>query len=147
MLFSGVRGQEVELALRDYVHAFIYLGDEDANWLRVFLRVSSDLGAWQVVDSCLLTWELATLREWIEQWSRNKPDSRNPLDFMEPNLCFERRMTPDGRSVLRISFDLECRPLGAVDEVDYYVDCSVDSATLRQLVQDLRQEQKAFPAW
>lgn len=145
-LFFGVHGQEVELALRGYAHAFTYPGDEDANWLRVFLRVYSDLGTWQVEDPCLLTWERAASSEWLEQWSRNEPDSPNPLDFMEPNLCFERRTHPGGSSMLRIGFDLECRPPRAVDEVDYYVDCAVDSDTLQQLVEDLRQEQRAFPA-
>lgn len=145
MLFSGIHGHEVELAVRGYAHTFTYSGDEDANWLRVFLRVCSDQGTWQVVDPCLLTWELAALSEWLGHWSRNEPVSRNPLEFVEPNLCFERRVHPDGSLVLRIGFDLECRPPGAVDEVDYYVECPVDSDTLRQLVQDLQQEQRAFP--
>ena len=145
MLFSGEHGQEVHLAIRGYERAFTYAGDYDANWLYVFLRVSSDQHKWQVEHPCLLTWELAALSNWVGAWSRNEPLARNPINFIEPNLCFERRAQADSGSVLRIGFDLECRPPGAVDGVDYYVDCPVTPDTLRQLAQDLRQLQEAFP--
>ena len=145
MMFSGFQGQEVELVVRRYAHAFASGEEWDNNWLRVFLRVRSDHGTWQVEDPCLLTWELASFSDWLGQWSRNEPLSRNPLGFVEPNLCFERRDHPDGRLVLRIGFDLECRPPGAADEADYYVDCPVDADTLQRLLQDVQQEQRAFP--
>lgn len=145
MLFFGEHGQVVELVIHSYERAFTYAGDYDANWLQVLLRVSSEQANWQVVTPCLLTWELAGLSEWFETLSRGETVARNPCDFLEPNLCFALRPHPNGGHVLRIGFDLECRSPGALDEVDYYVDCPVGPDTLRQLAQDLQQEQRAFP--
>ena len=93
----------------------------------------------------MLTWDLAALSQWVGKWSRHERVPRNPLDFVEPNLCFAQRTQPDGGLVLRIGFDLECRPPGAVDGTDYYVDCPVTTDTLRQLAEDLRQVHHAFP--
>ncbi|WP_426062304.1 WapI family immunity protein [Hymenobacter sp. B1770] len=53
MLFSGVPGRVVELAVRGYAHAFAAGEDWDNNWLRVFLRACSDQGTWQVEVPCL----------------------------------------------------------------------------------------------
>jgi hypothetical protein len=60
----------------------------DSNWLRVHTRCSVGGRAWQAIDACLLTWEVAALADWADSLAAGTP-SEPELNFVEPNLWFE----------------------------------------------------------
>ena len=49
------------------------------------------------------------------------------MTFIEPNLSFELLNEPtENNKLIRMKFDLECRPKSATDDKEYFVDISAD---------------------
>lgn len=79
----------------------------DADWLNSRIAVRVPQGSWTSTDPSLLTWELASLIEWLESVAKGEPVDPE-VSFTEPNLRFELHGTEP--LLLRIYFELESRP-------------------------------------
>ncbi|MET4084265.1 hypothetical protein ABIB40_004241 [Pedobacter sp. UYP30] len=89
----------------------------DGNWLNIYLKVDSKVGKWQTIDPSLTTWEVQEITDWFEQLSADKEPEFRLITFTEPNLSFELLNEPtDNKKLIRIKFDLECRPKSALND-------------------------------
>lgn len=149
MRLDGPNGDFVELNLVGYQFENARPGEglDDANWLRVWVQASAKGHRWQTVDSCLLTWEVLRLADWLESISRNgNVDSKQ--DFLEPNLSFELVGRTGTATNLRVYFDLECRPKSLASNLagmeDLWAELQLSSEQLREWALDFRRQLGRF---
>jgi hypothetical protein len=146
MILPGMNDQSVEIKVAGYQFPDnITPGDYDSNWLHIYLNVESKLGHWQTIDPSLLTWDVDKIVQWLFDLSQDKIEIEPSLEFIEPNLSFERLPDALNAKVIRIKFDLESRPKTASDEIEYYVDCSMTNEQLRLSANELAVELSKFP--
>jgi hypothetical protein len=146
MTFKGIYEQTVELTITNYQFPDNQEGDWDGNWLILYLNVDSKVGKWQTTDPCLATWEMQDIIDWFDELSADKKPAFRLLTFTEPNLSFELLNEPaDDTKMIRIKFDLECRPDFATDDKEYFVDISADKDELIAIKQGLEAELGNFP--
>jgi len=68
------------------------------------------------------------------------------MTFTEPNLSFEILNEPtDDTKLIRIKFDLECRPKSATDDREYFVDISANKDELNAIIEGLKNELNKYP--
>jgi len=146
MIFSGVDSQTVELIITNYQFPDNQEGDWDGNWLNIYLKVDSKVGKWQTIDPSLTTWEVQEIIDWFDQLSTDKEPEYRLMTFTEPNLSFELLNEPtDNNKLIRIKFDLECRPKSAIDDKEYFVDISADRDELITIKKGLNDELNKYP--
>lgn len=146
MIFSGVDSQTVELKITNYQFPDNQEGDWDGNWLNIYLKVDSKVGKWQTIDPSLTTWEVQEIIDWFDQLSADKDPEFRLMTFTEPNLSFELLNEPtDNNKLIRIKFDLECRPKSATDDKEYFVDVSADRDELITIKKGLKDELNKYP--
>lgn len=146
MIFNGIDNQVVELKIINYQYPEINDKDWDGNWLNIYINVKSQFGNWQTTDPSLTTWEVIQLIEWFDDLSINKKPKWKDQEFTEPNLAFYvLNLETDDYKTIRISFNLECRPQNATDEIDYFVDVHANNNELKRISNDLRKELEKYP--
>ena len=68
------------------------------------------------------------------------------MTFIEPNLSFELLNEPtENNKLIRMKFDLECRPKSATDDKEYFVDISADRDELIAIKKELKDELNKYP--
>jgi hypothetical protein len=147
MLLKGAENTEFEMKVVGY--QFPHLDNEpyDSDWLNINVRVVHPRGAWSATDACLLTWEVASLAEWLRRMADDTP-AHSEENFIEPELHFE--WFGESQSRLRVYLDYSLRPVwspyhGANEEEELYVEFVVNPEELRSIAGDLRSELKKFP--
>jgi len=145
MIFRGLYDQTVEFKVTNYQYPEIKTGDWDGNWLLIYLKVKSELGNWQTVDPSLTTWEIKRLAKWFKDLSLNQKIEMNPIEFTEPNLCFEKLREDQNTKIIRIRFDLESRPQSAEENKEYFVDFEYTCNELNEVAIELQKELDTFP--
>ena len=145
MIFKGINNQTVEFRITNYQFPKITNCEYDSNWLLVYLKVKSDCGNWQTIDPSLLVRDLKDIIEWFEKLSNDIETDSDSLVFMEPNLEFELIKNQSDLKTVRIKFDLESRPQNADDEKEYFVDCELNNAELKEIVSELKKELEKYP--
>ena len=141
MIFSGVDSQTIEFKITNYQFPDNNNGDWDGNWLNIYLKVDSKVGKWQTIDPSLTTWEVHEIIKWFDKLSKDKGPEYRLLTFTEPNLSFKLLNEPtDNEKLIRIKFDLECRPKSATDDKEYFVDISADNDELITIKERLKDE-------
>lgn len=121
----------------------------DSNWLNVLVSVEHPRGRWRAQDPCLLTYEVASLADWLARVPTLSGAATEGLSFLEPCLAFEVVASGAGNHLLRVVFDHELRPPWApwdspeVDEV--FVDIPIDREQLERASADLRRALERFP--
>jgi len=145
MLLSGEDSNRIELTVVGYQFPSVENEEYDSDWLSITIRVNHPRGTWTSTDSCLLTWEVARLAEWLAAIA-NGDDAVDEEDFIEPNLRFQLL---DNRSRLRVYFELECRPSWAPSDGaemnDLWVDLNVNAQELRNAASSLHAALERFP--
>lgn len=146
MIFSSNDNQTVEIKITNYQFPENQDGDWDGNWLNIYLKVDSKMGKWQATDSSLTTWEVQEIIDWFDQLSNDKEPEYRLLTFTEPNLSFELLNNPaDKTKLIKIKFDLECRPKSATDDKEYFVKISTDNHGLNIISKELKDELNCYP--
>jgi len=146
MIFSGVDSQTVEFKITNYQFPDNQEGDCDSNWLNIYLKVDSKFGKWQTIDPSLTTWEVQEIIDWFDQLSSDKQPEYRLMTFIEPNLSFELLNEPtENNKLIRMKFDLECRPKSATDDKEYFVDISADRDELIAIKKELKDELNKYP--
>lgn len=142
-LIAG-NGASVALRVVDYQFG---AGDDwyDSNWLVIAGDVSCSDGTWSFRDPCLLTTEATSLGHWLVRSADSSLDVER-LDFIEPNLAFERLSNADDLVVLRIEFDLEARPPFADADGPYFVDLPVPARTCASAGESWLEAVRRFPS-
>jgi hypothetical protein len=146
MLFKCINNQTVELRILGYQFPEVTTpGDYDANWLRIYVKVQSQLGHWQTVDSSLTTWEFKKLISWFKDLSEDREVKYLDLTFMEPCLEFQLKKTTQSSKTIRIIFSAELRPKSAPPGKQYYVDCIFTNQDLSDVCMQLEKELEQTP--
>ncbi|MGZ5247459.1 MAG: WapI family immunity protein, partial [Flavitalea sp.] len=140
MHFKGKDGQAVELKILGYQYESDFDNEWDANWLRIYLKVESEFGFWQTVDSSLTTWEIRKILEWFNELSQNIIVEDYELTFIEPNLAFELLDINDEFKLIQIKFEAESKPKSAIAEEEYFVNFYFSNKDLSKIVSDLTLE-------
>ncbi|MCC3153063.1 hypothetical protein Q3A66_08070 [Hymenobacter sp. BT770] len=115
----------------------------DANFLDIALEVKSEIGNWSIIDPCLTTWDLGLLAKWFSDLSQNQ-SVNTELGFIEPNLSWELVSSDETKKIIRMHFDLECRPPNALDE-EVFLDFSFDDSDLEKISRAFLSELNKFP--
>lgn len=146
MTFKGIDDQTVELKISNYQFPDNQDGDWDGNWLNIYLKVDSKVGKWQTIDSSLTTWEVQEIIDWFDKLSADKAPEFRLMTFTEPNLSFELlNESTDNPKLIRIKFDLECRPKSATDDKECFVDIWADKEELIAIKKELKDELSKYP--
>jgi hypothetical protein len=147
MRLSASDGDYIDLEIARYQFDS-YDNEWDANWLEIRLDASRKGRTWTTTDPMLLTAEVNELADWLNEAALT-PEVSAELEFLEPNLTFDRRPGNNHKVDLTIWLELEARPRwahkGFVDERDFSIELDLDSGQLRQAANDLRTQLERFP--
>ena len=119
----------------------------DSDWLIVRVCVQHPRGSWSKTDACLLTFELATLVDWLRTIAEEMPPS-SEVEFIEPELSC--KWFGQGKNHLRIYLDYSLRPdwspyVGPNEEEELFVEFAVTVEDLKSAADALRSQLKQFP--
>ena len=139
----AANGASVALSVVDYQFAS---GDNwyDSNWLMIAGAVTTSKGTCSFRDPCLLTTEATSLGHWLVR-SANRTLEVERIDFIEPNIAFDRLGADDETVLLRIEFDLEALPPFADGDCPYVVDLLVPARTCASMVEAWLDALRRFP--
>jgi hypothetical protein len=151
MMLRGLNGTFFQLEILRYEFPLLRLlwaTEYDSNWLVVRISVRHPRGEWTATEPCLLTYEVAGLADWFEANARGAPVGE-AIGFIEPNLTFRLTNDSDGNQVLRIYFELECRPPWAAARAagpeDLWLDLPLTDLDLTAAARSLRAQLARFP--
>ncbi|MBL7737710.1 MAG: hypothetical protein JNK14_00700 [Chitinophagaceae bacterium] len=145
MKFIGKDGQEVELKILGYQFPTSFDNEWDANWLRIYLNVKSNVGYWQTVDPSLTTWEVDQIIKWFSALSQNQEVEHLEMTFIEPNLSFQFLDKTSDTKTIQIKFNLESRPQPADDDKEYFINFHFFNKDLATIANELSIEHSKFP--
>jgi len=145
MILKGVNNQTVELKIINYQFPEITNCKYDSNWLLVDLKVNSGCGNWQTLDPSLLVQDIKNIIQWFEKLLNNIDINGDSLAFIEPNLEFKLIKQESFLKTVRLIFNSEFAPQQTNDEMEYYVDCQLNPAELKKIIEELKNELQAFP--
>jgi len=75
--------------------------------------VATEEGSWEETATCMNSYELHTLAEWLEAVARAEPEVE-AVEILEANLSFTLSHQSEDEVTLRIGFHLEDRPAWSV---------------------------------
>jgi hypothetical protein len=140
-------GASLEVKILGYEFPDIETEEYDSNWLVIEIDATHPSGHWVCRDSCLLTYEVAALANWLAGIPRGQ-DVSHVQRFIEPNLEF-RLIEADTSRTLRIYFEAECRPDGAPWNQgvvrDLWLDFPVSELNLEEAAESLRRQLAKYP--
>jgi hypothetical protein len=121
----------------------------DANWLMVRVSAARAGRAWTFTDPCLLTWEVASLAQWLTEVQSGRSPQPADCSFTEPLLRFQLAAAPNGQPTLRVLFELEGRPPWAYSDSfggeDVVLDFPLAGIDLHAASASLRAQLQRYP--
>lgn len=136
------RGNSFELAVLNYQFPGIREDEWDSNWLLVRMEGGGPRSSWTRVDSCLLTWELSDLADWLTALGSDQPVEPE-IVFTEPTLQLSSTETEGGRMNLAVQVVLETPQRPQPEDVVLTV--TVDKGQLSEAAKSLSQALEHFP--
>jgi hypothetical protein len=144
MIFKGIENQTLDMKVLGYQFPDKIPESEngsydyDANWLRVYFIINSNLGNWHSVDPAFTTGELKDLIKWFDDLSKN---NIYEIGFMEPCIDFTYLGEEEGFKKIRISFGAELKPIsGQNTDQEYFIDCIYNNEELTVISKELSKE-------
>lgn len=111
-------------------------GPDLEGWCRVRVALDTQAGRWEAAEPCLTGLEVARLADWLDATASGESEGR--LEFLEPELAFDRSAAGTGR--LRVEFRWGLRPVkvGEDQGEPFCVDMPADPGQLRRAANWLR---------
>ena len=138
-----LRGRDGEITLEVSNYEFPELPNnyDDANWLTVHLQATDYDVDWEAFDSCLLTYELAMMRDWLLSIDLEK---QSELTFLEGELWL-RYLNRE----LYVYLDFAFHPKGkdydyANDEPEFYMRFDLEYA-VENLIKFIDETFEKYP--
>ena len=125
MRLSNRYGELIDLNIIDYEFPFNVEDKWDSNWLNISCHVIHKSGAWQFSGAYLLTWEVKKLANWLRTVALNYDKADDVLEFVEPNLSFQRFLSSSNKGV-RLYFEAESRPSWKPHDGSFLADLWID---------------------
>jgi hypothetical protein len=146
MLLRSLDGSEFELTIEGYEFPGEKAHLHDMNWLVISIRVDVPAGSWEATGPYMLTEDAGHLAERLDALSKDQLIDPE-VDFLEPNLRFERTSIVGDVVSLRVHFALEFLPPWAVADGigEFHVDLELASRDMRLAANSLREELSRFP--
>ncbi|MCK8514986.1 hypothetical protein M0534_01395 [Methylonatrum kenyense] len=107
MQLENPEGERLDLTISGYQFPDLRTDYWDANWLLVSIDVAHPRGEWRIHEPCMTAFELKELADWFERVA-DGDSVEDRCDFVEPNLAFEYRSTPNAE--LQITLACEASP-------------------------------------
>jgi hypothetical protein len=102
MRFANTNRQSFDLALSGYEASA-------GEWLYVRGEANDGSRNWTFHDPCLTRRDVRNLADWLRAVADGKTN-RSEIEFLEPNLAFERVGGEGSSAVIRVTFEQEARP-------------------------------------
>ena len=109
MRIIGKDNKSFELWVVDYQFPHDNSDEYDSNWLRIGIRLMGFKKEWITSDPSLLTWELKSLIDWLEDILIGNA-AKVEIAFIEQNLKFELIDRPSDGLKIRTYLSLESKP-------------------------------------
>jgi hypothetical protein len=143
MILRDSKGQVVEIKITGYQFSQENSASEyDSNWLDINITVKTFDLTWSKTDPSLLTWEVQSLIDWINNISSDKIEVQDEIDFIEPNLSFKLLINKPQAKLLRVIFKYESSP---DFDNEYPVDLDMTGSQLKQASVELSNELCNYP--
>lgn len=121
----------------------------DANWLIIGFNVSTRQYQWQISNSCLLTWDVICLMNWLRKIAHDEPLPYEEFTGLEIDLSIQYRGKEDEQYKLRIKLRYGCIPLEIIEKegIDKRIrlDFKVDAEGLERMADAIEKEIKCYP--
>lgn len=134
-LFGKEKSFELHVAGYQYSE---YENYYDANWLTVRIKAHDEKYAWEAEDPCMLSYELASLKDWFCEILKGK--SSELIDFMEGELGFKYNNETE---ILSIILNFKFHPkgdgyiYGDYGDSAYAIDFEVNEKQINGLIHSL----------
>ncbi len=150
MDWSTSNGMGITVDLLEYQFPDLDNAPYDSNWLMIRVRAVHPRGEWTSIEPSLLTYEVATLADWLDCVAgKDRMGPPSSLSFTEPNLRFDTTEGQDGEEMLRVSFELESRPPWMPASVDpgdpAWLEFPTGEVDLHGAATRLREQLTRFP--
>lgn len=144
MKLTGQDNKSFELWIVDYQFRDDMNDEYDSNWLTVGIRLTGFPREWTTSDPSLLTWELKSLTNWLNDILTGDIKEKE-IEFIEPNLKFELADKVDDTFKLRTLLTLESKPTWYTEDETFSFDLVVDREQLEYSVERLKTQLTKFP--
>jgi len=115
----------------------------DSNWLSIQLHLSDRQGVWDIIDPCLLTYEVSRLADWFNRINSGN-FSELACDFIEPVISFGV-VDYNQQRFLRIRCAIEALPPWTQDQDEYFIEFTLSAIDLKLASDDLREHLENYP--
>ena len=144
MLLKNKLDETADLTIHKHESVGENRPEEHFDWLRIYLKVRSNLGHWEVIDPCLTVFEWRELAKWFQQLGQNQTDETY-MGFTEPNLVFELLNQDTNHKQIQLRFNAECRPKSRKHD-KYFINFDWSNAELEEIGDGLSKELDNFLA-
>lgn len=139
---------EFELEIKGYEFPF-ETNKDDANWLNIYVSVTTAKVKWQIIDPCLITSEVVQLIKWLKLVVEGTPEWLH-ISFLEPCLEFEVLEFNKDSIRLRINLSNDLRPpeeFSRIVEDDKFYSIELDllKSDIANSIRELEKEFAPFP--
>lgn len=139
MLLRKDTSTEVKMIIVGYEFPQSFNNVDDANWLNVQFKVKHPKGDWEKIDSCLETFELKLLIDWLENIKLGNEIESN-LYFIEPCLEFEKVEN----NTLRVYFSHEILPSWQKRGERVFIDFEIEEKDFERVISELKEDLEKF---
>lgn len=144
MKLIGQDNKSFELWVVNYQYRDNKTDEYDSNWLTIGIRLRGFRTEWITSDPSLLTWELKSLTDWLQNILTGNMEEKE-IEFIEPNLKFELIDKADDNFKVRTHLTLESKPGWYTEDETFSFDLVVDRRQLEHSVERLKNELINFP--
>jgi hypothetical protein len=148
MYLRNNQGDYFRLKILKYQFPHITKDYYDANWLKIHIDASINGREWSAEDPCLLTYEVETLIQWLDEIS-TKESPTQYCSFTEPCLEFKRIESSTATSILRVFIDYNLLPPWKPSKIagneDLYIDFPIIKEDIRSNIHLLRTQLQNYP--
>jgi hypothetical protein len=144
MKLSGQDNKSFELWVVSYQFRDNKTDEYDSNWLTIGIRLKGFKREWVTSDPSLLTWELKSLTDWLQNILTGDTKEKK-IEFIEPNLKFELVDDIGDTLNVRTHLTLESKPDWYTEDETFSFDLVVDRGQLQYSVERLKNELINFP--
>jgi hypothetical protein len=121
--------------------------DYDANWLNVQITAENQTTKWDVVDPCMLTWELENLLTWFVNMAEDieTENLATSLFFIEPCITLYQMRLDDDNYRIRFALSFELAPPNEARGAEYYMDFNLSRKEIAVLADNIAVALSKYP--
>jgi len=121
--------------------------DYDANWLDIKVTGENAATKWDVVDPCMLTWELEAMMTWFFNMAEDvEPENiATNLFFIESCITLYQMRLDDDHYRIRFALSFELAPPNEPTGAEYYMDFNLSRKEIGALANNIAAILAQYP--